>query len=111
MKRDHFRCRYCDLDGASSFTNWLSLSGDHLLPKGHANRDNPEFIVTACSFCNWADNRYFSHAKARGLSFDGLSPNELVEQRLRYVERVRSAYREFWEQNVAPAALDKKTSA
>jgi 5-methylcytosine-specific restriction endonuclease McrA len=108
MKRDKFRCRYCGLDGTASFTNWLSLSRDHLLPKGHANRDNPEFIVTACSFCNWADNRYFELAKGRGLSFEGLSQHELVRQRLPYVELARSAYREFWEQNVAPSALDDK---
>ena len=101
MTRDQFRCRYCGLDGKSSFSNWLMLSWDHLLPKGHRNRNNPEFIVTACLFCNVADNRYFDLAESRGISFDGLTPDELLRQRLPFVERTRAAYREFWEAKVA----------
>ncbi len=101
LKRDNFRCRYCGLDGSTSFANWLCLSWDHLLPKGHPHRDDPEYIVAACSFCNWADNRYFDLVTKRGLKLDGLSQLELVQQRLPYVERTRSAYREFWERNVA----------
>ena len=58
-ERDNFKCRYCGLDGSESFDNWLSLSWDHLLPKLHPNRDNHEYIVTACMFCNTADNQYF----------------------------------------------------
>ena len=104
LKRDGFRCRYCGLDGKASFSNWLSLSWDHLLPKGHPQRDNPDYIVAACSFCNWADNHYFELSATRGLSFAGLSADELVKQRLPYVERTRAAYREFWERNVAPRA-------
>jgi hypothetical protein len=83
-----------------SFDTWLTLSWDHLLPKGHPNRDNPEFIVTACSFCNTADNRYFDKAKKLGLEFDGKTPDELVAQRLPYVMKTRNSYREFWENNV-----------
>jgi hypothetical protein len=101
LKRDGFRCRYCGLDGTASFSNWLALSWDHLLPKGHPKRDDPEFIVAACFFCNVADNRYFDNALKRNLSFDGKSQRELVEQRLPFVERTRREYRAFWEQNVA----------
>lgn len=100
LKRDGFRCRYCGLDGSASFSGWLSLWWDHLLPKGHPDRDSPEFIVAACMFCNTADNHYFSKARERGLRFDGLSPDELIEQRRPFVEATRSAYREFWEANV-----------
>ena len=39
-RRDNFCCRYCGLDGRAAFANWLSLSWDHLLPKGHPDRDN-----------------------------------------------------------------------
>ena len=99
-KRDNFTCRYCGADGAKSFDTWLTLSWDHLLPKGHPDRDNPNFIVTACNFCNTADNLYFRHAAKRGLRFDGLTPDELVEQRRPCVERAREAYRQFWEQQV-----------
>lgn len=99
-QRDGFRCRYCGLDGTASFAAWLSLSCDHLLPKGAPNRDNPEYMVTACMFCNTADNRYFDQAIARGLTFEGKSPDELVAQRLPYVERTRRSYQEFWLEHV-----------
>jgi hypothetical protein len=99
-QRDHFRCRYCGLDGTKSFENWTSLSRDHLLPQGDPRRERREYIVTACSFCNNADNRYFKWAEARGLEFKSKSPDELVEQRRLYVDRTRSSYREFWEKKV-----------
>jgi hypothetical protein len=99
-KRDTFRCRYCGLDGTQSFSNWLSLSEDHLLPKGHRDRDKKDFIVTACLFCNAADNWYFKHAAKRGLRLDGLSPDELVLQRLPFVLKIRKEYEAFWQQRV-----------
>jgi len=95
-RRDGFRCRYCGLDGTKSLASWLSLHWDHLLPKGHPHRDNPDYIVTACMFCNVADNRYFDLAEKRGLRLDGLSPDELIAQRLPYVEATRQRYKEFW---------------
>lgn len=101
-QRDSFTCRYCGLDGTQSFANWLALSWDHLLPKGHPNRDNPDYIVTACQFCNTADNRYFDLAARRGLRFDGLTPEELVAQRLNYVKLTRESYRQFWKAHVKP---------
>ncbi len=100
LKRDGFRCRYCGLDGSRSFSGWLSLSWDHLLPKGHPERNNPAFIVAACMFCNTADNHYFHHAETRGLRFDGLTPDELVKQRRPYVDATRAEYRSFWEEYV-----------
>ena len=99
-QRDGFRCRYCGLDGTASFANWLSLSWDHLLPSGHLNRDNLDFIVTACMFCNTADNRYFDMAEKRGLRLDGLTPDELVAQRATYVAATRAKYEEFWNEQV-----------
>jgi hypothetical protein len=59
-KRDNFKCRYCGADGTQSFETWLTLSCDHLLPKGNPNRDNPDYIVTACNFCNTADIAFSS---------------------------------------------------
>jgi len=99
-QRDKFKCRYCDADGTKSYETWLTLSWDHLLPKGHPNRDNPDYIVTACNFCNTADNRYFDLAEKRGLEFDGLIPDELVKQRMPYVQSTRQNYKAFWEENV-----------
>ncbi|HUZ25145.1 MAG TPA: hypothetical protein VMV07_15425 [Streptosporangiaceae bacterium] len=51
-------------------------------------------------FCNIADNRYFDLAAKRGLSLDGLTPEQLVAQRLPYVQATRQQYQEFWELNV-----------
>lgn len=99
-RRDSFRCRYCGLDGKESYDSWLTLSWDHLLPKAHPERDNSDFIVTACNFCNTADNRYFDLADKRGLKFVGMSPEELVSQRLPYVQATRESYRSFWDENV-----------
>lgn len=98
--RDGFCCQYCGLDG-STWPNWLTLSVDHLLPKDHPLRENEDFVVTACNFCNTADNQFFRHAIRRGLRFDGMSPAQLVEQRKPYVEQVRRAYKEFWESKVS----------
>ena len=99
-RRDDFRCRYCGLNGTSSFAAWLSLSWDHLLPTSDPRRNDPDYIVTACLFCNVADNRYFDLAEKRGLRFTGLTPDELVAQRLPYVEATRQSYRKFWDENV-----------
>ncbi len=99
-QRDNFTCRYCGMDGAISFDTWLSLSWDHLLPKGHPQRNNPDYIVTACNFCNTADNRYFDQATKRSLRFDELTPDELVAQRLLYVQDTRQKYHTFWEEKV-----------
>lgn len=101
LARDNYTCRYCGLDGRASFSNWLVLSEDHLLPKGHPNRDKEEFRVASCLFCNAADNRYLERAMQEGVSFDGKTPEELIEMRLPTVQRTRDAYREFWEANVA----------
>jgi len=98
--RDNFKCRYCGVDGTKAFDTWLALSVDHLLPKGHPNRDNQDYMVTACQFCNTADNRYFDLAEKRGLRFDALTPNELVAQRLPYVQATRNKYEAFWEEDV-----------
>jgi 5-methylcytosine-specific restriction endonuclease McrA len=103
MKRDNFTCRYCGLNGSRDFTAWLSMSWDHLLPKGHPDRDNPEYIVTACNFCNTADNKYFDNAAKRDISFIGLSQMQLIAQRKTWVVSTRTKYHEFWLERVSKA--------
>jgi 5-methylcytosine-specific restriction endonuclease McrA len=66
LERDGFRCRYCGSDGSMYFDNWLALSWDHILPRGHPKRDSQDFIVAACHFCNTADNRYLERCVAEG---------------------------------------------
>jgi Fe-S oxidoreductase len=102
-QRDGFKCRYCGLDGTASFENWSSLSWDHLLPKDHPKRDDPEYIVTACKFCNTADNRYFDYLEARGLTIDNMTPAQLMNQRQPFVLKTRSNYTEFWNAQVSAA--------
>ena len=102
MKRDCFKCRYCGLDGTESFSNWLALSEDHLFPKGHPKRDDREFIVCAGNFCNTADNWYFRQAETRGLNFDGMTPEQVGEQRRAWVVRTRERYHELWGLHVTP---------
>ena len=99
-KRYGFKYVYCGKDGSRSFEDWLTLSWDHLLPKGHPNRDNHEYIATACMFCNVADNQYFVQAEKRGLQFEGKTRQELIEQRKKYVARTRESYLEFWIEHV-----------
>ena len=99
-KRDGFKCVYCGLDGLLDFSAWLSLSRDHLLPVGHQQRDDCEYMVTACIFCNQADNHYFEQAEKRGIRFDGKTRDELVAQRAPYVMKTREDYRGFWERKV-----------
>lgn len=98
--RDDFTCIYCGADGNKSFETWLTLSRDHLLPQGHPQRDNPDYIVTACQFCNTADNHYFERAQKEGFSFDGLTPEQLIKRRKLCVMKTREDYRAFWDKKV-----------
>ncbi len=102
-QRDGFKCRYCGADGSKSFETWLTLSEDHLLPRRHPKRNDRDYIVTACNFCNTADNRYFDLAESRGLKFDDMTADQLVEQRKPFVEKVRWEYRRFWEEKAKPS--------
>lgn len=99
-QRDGFKCRYCGLDGIASFDNWLTLCQDHLLPNGHPDRENPDYIVTSCNFCNVAENRYFEKARKLGIQLEGKSPDELVAERKPYVQEVRKRYYEIWKSQV-----------
>lgn len=92
LKRDKFVCRYCGLDG-KKWPNWLHLSWDHLTPKGHPQRNNPEFIVAACRFCNEAHNRDKWPVEEK-------SPDQLVDQKKPSVLAKRDEYKKFWEENV-----------
>lgn len=92
LKRDGYVCRYCGLDGTQR-PNWLYLSWDHLLPKGHPERKNPTFIVAACRFCNEVHNRTIWEV-------EGKSPDELVALKKPFVLAKRAEYRKFWEKEV-----------
>jgi 5-methylcytosine-specific restriction endonuclease McrA len=94
LQRDGFRCVYCGLDGTEDLSNWLHLSWDHLLPKGHPDRDELRFIVAACRFCNEAHNR-------TRFDVDGKTPDEIVALKKEAVLGRRAEYQEFWQAKVA----------
>ncbi len=93
-RRDDFVCVYCGLDG-KVWPNWLFLSWDHLLPRGHPERDNEEYIITACIFCNVCHNR-------TTFDVEGKTPAELIEQKKPFILQRRNEYRDFWERYVRP---------
>ena len=92
LKRDDFICRYCGLDG-KQWPNWLYFSWDHLLPVGHPQRDNPDFIVAACRFCNESHNRTV-------FPVEGKNPDELVEQKKILILEKRAEYKRFFDLEV-----------
>ena len=98
LRRDNYLCAYCGLDG-KIWPNWLYFSWDHLLPKGHPQRDNPDFIVAASTFCNALANR--TH-----FDVEGKSPAQLVAQKRPEVLKRREAYRAYWEEHVRPRDAD-----
>ena len=91
-KRDAFVCVYCGLDG-KVWPNWLYLCTDHLLPQEHPKREDPEFKVTSCVFCNGLHNK---------TTFDvaGKSRAELIEQKRPLVLERRREYEHFWKEKV-----------
>jgi 5-methylcytosine-specific restriction endonuclease McrA len=52
FRRDHFKCRYCGLDGLHRFENWLILTVDHVHPHARGGLRVMDNLVTACQPCN-----------------------------------------------------------
>lgn len=73
-----------------------AVTGSSLTQRASIAR-HEDYIITACMFCNTADNRYFDMAVERGIGFDGLTPEQLIAQRLPYVLATRDRYKAFWE--------------
>jgi len=68
LKRDHFVCQYCGLDGMASFENALVMSVDFLHPRSHQGRKHPRNLIACCRPCNMLKGRHifktFEEAKA-----------------------------------------------
>jgi len=68
LKRDHFVCQYCGLDGMASFENALVMSVDFLHPRAHKGRKDPRNLIACCRPCNMLKGRHifktFDEAKA-----------------------------------------------
>ena len=94
LRRDGFVCTYCGLDG-TGWPNYLYLSWDHLVPRGHARRDDPDYVVAACTFCNALHNRTV-------FDVEGKTPAELVAQKRPLVLARRADYARFWDERLRP---------
>jgi 5-methylcytosine-specific restriction endonuclease McrA len=67
LKRDHFRCRYCGLDGKASFENALVMGVDFVVPRARKGKKDPANLVACCRPCNMLKGRrvFGSFEKAR----------------------------------------------
>ena len=52
LERDQYRCRYCGLDGKTSFENALVMSVDFVHPRAHKGKKHPVNLVACCRPCN-----------------------------------------------------------
>jgi len=95
LKRDHYRCQYCGLDGAASFENYLVMSVDFIVPRARGGKKDPHNLVTACRPCNLIKGRRvfknFEEAKA-------------------YVLQRREQLRQEWENRMARLKGHKPTA-
>lgn len=82
LKRDHFRCRYCGLDGKASFENALVMGVDFVVPRLRKGKKVSGNLVACCRPCNILKGRrvFGSFEKARA-----------------YVLARREALRKAWE--------------
>jgi 5-methylcytosine-specific restriction endonuclease McrA len=82
LKRDQFRCRYCGLDGKSSFENALVMSVDFVVPRARSGKKDPANLVACCRPCNMI--------KGKRVYKD-------FEDAKKYVLARREAMRQAWE--------------
>ena len=52
LKRDHYHCQYCGLDGMTNFENSLIMTVDFVLPRARKGKKDPKNLVAACRPCN-----------------------------------------------------------
>jgi hypothetical protein len=90
--RDNSVCVYCGLD-EKKWPNWLFLSVDHLLSKKNPNRENVDYKVTACRFCNGVCNRTKYDTESK-------KPEEIINLKKAVIKKVIDEYKEFFDKNV-----------
>lgn len=88
LERDHFRCRYCGLDGKSSFENALVLSVDFVVPRAHKGKKDPSNLVACCRPCN---------------KIKGTRVYRNFEEARQFVLARREALRRAWERTLSHA--------
>jgi len=88
LERDHFRCRYCGLDGKASFENALVLSVDFLVPRAHKGKKHPSNLLACCRSCN---------------KIKGTRVYKNFEEAQKFVLARREALRRTWQQKFSHA--------
>lgn len=87
LKRDHFRCQYCGLDGSGSFENSLIMTVDFVIPRARKGKNDARNLVAACRPCNVIKGNH---------SFNNF------EEAKKYVLQRREELRQEWEAKMAP---------
>jgi 5-methylcytosine-specific restriction endonuclease McrA len=57
LERDQSCCRYCGLDGRTSFDNALVMSVDFVVPRARKGKKDPANLVACCRPCNMIKGR------------------------------------------------------
>ena len=86
LERDHYRCRYCGLDGRSNFDNSLVMSVDFIQPRARKGVKGADNLVCACRTCNLI--------KGKRVFKD-------FEEAKNYVQKRRSELQKDWEARMA----------
>ena len=88
LERDDYRCRYCGLEGRSSFENALVMSVDFVVPRARKGKKDPNNLVACCRPCNMIKGKrvYSSFEEAKT-----------------YVLAQREGLRKTWEAKTARA--------
>jgi len=88
LERDDYRCRYCGLEGRSSFENALVMSVDFVVPRARKGKKDPNNLVACCRPCNMIKGKrvYSSFEEAKT-----------------YVLAQREGLRKTWEAETARA--------
>jgi len=89
LERDHFRCRYCGLDGRASFENALVMSVDFIVPRARKGKKDPANLVACCRACN---------------TIKGTRVYKSFDEAQKYVLARREALRLAWENQFSHSA-------
>jgi len=101
IRRDRFKCQYCDFDGNAS-PGWLFLTVDHVVPQSQSSLcqkfgiptiDHEDNLVTACRFCNNVENKWKVPTDAASLA-------EVREIKRAALRKKRDRWDEWWDKFV-----------
>lgn len=89
LERDQYTCRYCGLDGKTSFENALVMSVDFVVPRARKGKKDPANLVACCRPCN---------------TIKGTRVYKSFDDARKFVLAQREELRKIWEAQYARAA-------